>query len=113
MNKKIEFNYDGVDYTLEYNRDAIVYMENRGLDMSAMGSKSVTMAEILWQGAFLVNHKKETFAKIQEIFQHIPNKSELVSNLIEMVGETYAMLIGDKDEEDKKDDSKNIEWKMS
>lgn len=27
MNKKIEFNYDGVDYTLEYNREAVKIME--------------------------------------------------------------------------------------
>ena len=43
MNKKIEFNYDGVDYTLEYNREAIMFMESKGLDISKVTSQPLTM----------------------------------------------------------------------
>lgn len=109
MNKKIEFNYDGVDYTLEYNRDAILYMESEGLDVKQIETKPLTMISILWQGAFLKNHKREKLEKIQEIYEKIPNKTELTAALSEMYIETYSIFITDSDESD---DSKNIQWKM-
>lgn len=110
MNKKIEFTYDGVDYTLEYNRGAIKFMEQNGLNISEIESKPLTMVDILWQGAFWKNHRKEKTAKIEEIYDSIKNKSELNAALSEMFIETYSVLIGDSEETD---DSKNIEWKMS
>lgn len=108
MNKKIEFNYEGVDYTLEYDRKAIELMEANGLQMDAVRSKPASMISILWQGAFLKNHRKETPAKIQQIYDNIKNKSDLNAALSEMVFETYTVLLGDGE-----DDSKNIDWKMS
>jgi len=109
MNKKIEFSYEGVDYTLEYDRKAIEIMEANGLELDSVRSKPASMVSILWQGAFLKNHKKEKPSKIQEIYDNMKNKSDLNTYLSEMVFETYAVLLGD----DEEDDSKNIEWKMS
>jgi len=110
MSKKIELTYDGVDYTLEYNRDAVKYMERNGLNISEIESKPLTMVDILWQGAFYKNHKKEKVETIEKIYDSIKNKSDLNAALSEMFIETYSILIGDSDEED---NSKNIEWKMS
>lgn len=110
MNKKIEFNYDGVDYILEYNRDAVIYIEDRGFNISEMKTKPITMINILWQGAFYKNHRKEKLDKIQEIYDSIKNKSDLNAALTEMFYETYAVLIGDSEGED---DSKKVIWKMS
>lgn len=110
MNKKIEFNYNGVDYTLEYNRSAIKYMEGIGFNISELESKPLTMIGILWKGAFHKNHKYEKAEIIEEIYDSIKNKSELNAALSQMFIETYSVLIGDSDETD---NSKNIEWKMS
>lgn len=110
MNKKIEFNYGGVDYTLEYNRDAIKFMEKQGLDITQIESKPLTMVSILWQGAFYKNHRREKAEIVEQIYDSIKNKTELNAALSEMFLETYSILIGDSDETD---DSKNIEWKMS
>lgn len=111
MNKKIQFNYDGVDYTLEYDRKAVNLMEANGLDLNAIHSKPSSMISILWQGAFLKNHRKETAEKVQEMYDRIPNKSELNEALQNMIIETYSVLIGDNDSQE--DPSKNITWKMS
>ena len=110
MNKKIEINYNGVDYTLEYNRGAIQYMEKSGLNISELETKPMTMIDILWRGAFWKNHRREKPEIIEEIYDGIKNKSDLNGALSEMFVETYSALIGDSDEED---NSKNIEWKMS
>lgn len=110
MNKKIEFSYKDNDYVLEYDRKSIEIMENNGLDLYAVKSKPASMISILWQGAFLKNHRKEKIERIQEIYNNISNKSDLNATLTEMVYETYSALFGDGDGEN---DSKNIDWKMS
>ena len=110
MNKKIEFSYEGKDYTLEYDRKAIKVMEANGLKINEIESQPFSMIEILWQGAFFKNHKNEKSEKIQEIYDNISNKSELNAGLISMFSETYTSLIGDSESTD---NSKNIEWKMA
>ena len=110
MNKKIKFCYGGVNYTLEYDRKAIEIMEANGLEIDAIKSKPASTISILWQGAFLKNHKKEKSEKIQEIYDNMGNKSELNAYLSEMAVETYTSLLGDDED---RDNSKNIDWKMS
>jgi hypothetical protein len=110
MNKKIEFNYEGKDYTLEYDRKAIQLMEGNGLEITKIEDKPYSSIQILWQGAFLKNHKNEKTETIEEIYKRIPNKSELNKGVISMFNETYYSLIGDSEGED---NSKNIEWKMA
>ena len=109
MNKKIEFSYDGKDYSLEYDRKAIKIMEANGFKYKDLETCPLSMTELLWQGAFLKNHKSAKNDKIMEIYDKIPNKSELNANLITMFTETYTSLIGDSEEND---ESKNVEWKM-
>lgn len=111
MNKKIEFKYGDEDYTLEYNRDAVIFMESQGFDLRQIQTRSVTMLDILWKGAFYKNHRKVKIDKIEEIYRNISNKEDLHAGLIEMLNETYVSLLADND--DVEDNSKNIEWKMS
>lgn len=110
MNTKIEFNYDGKDYTLEYDRKSIKVMEANGFKYKELDECPLSMVDLLWQGAFLKNHKNEKNEKIMEIYEKIPNKSDLNASLISMFTETYTTLIGDSDTND---ESKNIEWKMN
>lgn len=109
MNKKIEFSYDGKDYTLEYDRKSVRVMEANGLRINEIATQPYSMLEILWTGAFLKNHKNENNEKILDIYKHIKNKEELNAGLVSMFNETYTSLIGNDDS----DESKNIEWKMN
>lgn len=110
MNKKIEFQLDDKDYCLEYDRDSIKYMEMRGFDIESIGKMPATMIEILFEGAFYKNHKSLKKAKISEIFKQLESKTELVNQLIEMVGETYNSLFDSDDEEGS--ETKNKNWKI-
>lgn len=110
MNKKIEFNYEGKDYTLEYDRKAIKIMEANGLEIKKIEDQPFSMTEILWQGAFLKNHKHEKPETIQKIYEKIKDKSDLNAGLISMLSETYTSIMGDSEEDD---ETKKIEWKMS
>lgn len=108
MSKKIEFDYEGQHYVLEYNRQAIVLMEQNGFIAEEYAKKPMTMIGLAFKFAFYKNHAKTTQEQIDKIFEEFPNKQELNSALISMIGECYDSLIeGNADKE-----SKNIEWKI-
>jgi len=109
MNKKLEFDYDGTHYTLEYNREAIKYMESQGFVLSQFQDKFNTMLDIAFVAAFLKNHKRVNGKLVEEIYSHIHDKVALSQSLIEMYAETYNSML---DDTDATDDTKNIEWKM-
>ena len=109
MNKKIEFSYEDKDYCLEYDRDSVNYIEARGFDVNAIAKSPVTMVELMFEGAFIKNHKTIKRDKIERIYQSLNNKGELMNQLIEMISETYNSMF-DTDEEE--GDSKNKNWKI-
>ena len=50
MSKKIEFNYNGKEYTLEYNREAIMVMEKAGFSLDAYVQKPMLIATMAAPG---------------------------------------------------------------
>lgn len=109
MSKKIEFQFENQEYCLEYNRDSIKAMELQGFNYQEFYNKPALMTDMLFEGAFIKNHRNIKRTKIQDIYDNLQNKTELISVLIDMVKESYEELFG---EEEGKDDSKNTEWKI-
>lgn len=109
MSKKIEFKYQDKEYCLEYSREAIKAMELQGFNYQQLYDKPMLMTDMLFEGAFIKNHKSIKRADIQAIYENLQNKTGLVSALIDMVKESYEELFADGEETD---DSKNTEWKI-
>ena len=109
MSLKIEFNYEDKDYVLEYNRDAIKYMEQKGFSLEKFSDAPATMMDIAFEALFLKNHRQVSMAKIKEIYDKIGNKKELMNNIWNMVSDSYNELFDDKEAEE--GDGKNISWK--
>ena len=108
MSLKIEFNYEDKDYVLEYNREAIKYMEQRGFSLDKFTDAPASMMDIAFEALFLKNHKQTSMGKIKEIYEKIGNKKELMTNIWTMVSDSYNELFDDNEEEG---DGKNISWK--
>ncbi len=106
MSKKIEFEYEGTKYCLEYSRDAIKVMERQGFDLNKFMSQPMTSIDLAFEGAFLKNHRNIKAAKVKDIYQALGNKNELANELLDMISETYNSLF-----EDEENSGKNIEWK--
>lgn len=51
---------EGREYTLEYSRKSVVRVENAGLDVNQVDTKSMTMIPLLFWGAFLMHHPQMT-----------------------------------------------------
>lgn len=105
MNKKIEFNYKGTDYILEYNRKAIEYIERQGFSISELASKPMLMLPMAFSGLFFKNHKNARKSEIDEIYDNIKNKDKLIETIADMLNEAYSTLQEDNQEG-------NIDWKV-
>lgn len=107
-NKKIKMNYKGKEYTLEYNRKTVTELEALGFVASEFANKPATMLPLAFRGAFLKNHKFLNKDLIDEMFEHISNKTNLISTLGEMITECYTSLMGDNEE----DVEGNASWEI-
>lgn len=106
MNTKIELNYKGVNYTLEYNRDAVKTLEAQGFKVEELLDKPMTNIELMFQCAFIKNHPKTQINTISEILAACPDKSNLLVSLKKMIDETYESLLSDPT-----GDEGNVVWK--
>ena len=108
MAKKINFSYEGKDYTLEYTRATVKQMEDSGFDIQAVGERPYTMIMALFSGAFRANHKFIKRDKVEEIYKNMPNKELLIEKLVEMYNEPLETLM-----EEPEDSAKKVTWEVS
>lgn len=106
---KINLTYDKKEYVLEYNRQSVKTMENQGFVLEELTKKPANMIPMLFAGAFIKNHSGQNGVKrkvIDEIFDSIENKTELVEALMEMYAETLSTLTDGNGEG-------NVTWAMT
>lgn len=108
MRKQLNFNFDGVDYCLEYTRKSVELMEKKGFVASDINDKPMTTLPTLFAGAFLANHRFVKQDVIDAIFAKLPNKGELIEKLAEMYNEPILALIEEPDEAEG-----NVKWTAS
>lgn len=104
---KITMKYSGKEYALEYNRKSVRMMESQGFAAEELTKQPVTMIPLLFQGAFLKNHKGIKRDLIDEIYDGVADKSALIGALVELYTETLNTLIGDREDEG------NVSWAVS
>lgn len=98
MATKISFTYDGKDYCLEFTRQSVKTMENRGFSVNRFLDAPMTVLPELFAGAFLANHKYTDRKLIDEIFDKMTDKKQLVETLSNMYNEPLEALMTDGDE---------------
>lgn len=96
---KITLNYNEKDYTLEYNRQSVRMMESQGFVLEQISTKPVTMIPMMFQGAFIKNHRGMKRALIDEIYDEVADKSGLLNALMEMYAETLSSLTDENEVE--------------
>lgn len=105
MAKQLTFNYDGIDYTLEFTRRTVSEMERKGFRPGDIEDMPMTVLPQLFAGAFLAHHRFTKDEVIQNIFDHMPNKDVLIGKLAEMYNEPIASLISDPESKEG-----NVAW---
>lgn len=108
MNKKLTFTYKDKEYTLEFTRRTVQMMERKGFVVSDIESKPLSMLPQLFAGAFLANHRFVNQETIDEIYNHLTDKNELIAKLAEMYAEPISAMLADPEESEG-----NVSWTAS
>jgi hypothetical protein len=102
---KINLTYDQKEYVLEYNRQSVKTMESQGFVLEELTAKPMTMIPLLFNGAFIKNHRGIKRNLMDEIFEEIGDKTALMEALMEMYAETLGTLTDSNNEG-------NVTWAM-
>lgn len=105
MSKKLQFIYGGKEYTLEFTRRTVEQMERKGFVASELTEKPMSCLPDLFAGAFLANHRFLKRDVIDEIYDKLTNKQELVGKLAEMYNEPIESLFDEPEENEG-----NVNW---
>jgi len=102
---KLMISYNGTDYTLEFTRDSVKKMEQKGFVITEVQERPMTMLPELFYGAFIAHHPYINKKLVTEmIFPQMKGRQALVAKLGEMYGETLNTLF------DSEEESGNVEW---
>lgn len=104
---KINLTYKKVEYTLEFNRQSVKEMERQGFVAEDLQKQPANMFPLLFEGAFIKNHRGIKRKLIDEIFDEIPNRLDLIGALAEMYAETMTSLL-----DNSSDGEGNAVWAM-
>ena len=108
MARKIEFEMDGTEYTLEYSRRAQTQMESNGFVLEAIGDKPQLMIPMLFRGAFIMHHPRIKEEVVKTIYNRMTNKEELLRELMECYSSVTDTLFDEPE-----DDSKKVTWRKA
>lgn len=106
---KIEFEYEGVDYTLEFTAASLKEMEERGFDFAHMDTKALTAAEDLFCGAFIANHRTTPRSVREKIYHEFAESAEDEDiNIADVLGKMLTEAL-----EELTQHKGNIKWKIA
>ena len=94
---KINIGYGKENYVLEYDRESVEYMINRGLTRDEIVNNPFSYPELFY-GAFRKHHLFVAKKTTDKIWNEISGKENLVSALIEMYAAPINALISDPEE---------------
>ncbi len=106
--KEIKIRYGEKEYTLAFTRDAVTKCEKMGFILKELDEKLATQTKLLFKGAFLVHHRFVQEQTINEIFDNLENKDDVIGALVEMYQDTLLTMISNTDE-----NPGNIKWEKN
>lgn len=85
-------------YTLEFTADTVMQVERAGFKLGEAGDKPMTSVRMLFEGAFLANHKNVKPELVTEMLEGMKNKAQLIEKLMDMYREPYETLMDESAE---------------
>lgn len=106
---RIEFEYDGEDYTLEFTAASLKRMEDDGFDFAHIDKRMMSAPEDIFCGAFIANHPRTPIAKRKEIYKEF---SESAEDGDATINEVLGQMLSEAVEEITAHKG-NIKWKVA
>ena len=104
--KEISFEFEGARYTLAFTRKTVQALSARGFRPSMITDDPSNGIPMLFRGAFLANHKWVKDDVKDKIYEHIQNRADLITKLLEM----YTVPINEMFEDPDENDEKKVAW---
>lgn len=106
---KIKDTKNNVEYTLEYNRNALEIIEKQGFVPSQFIEKPATMFPLAFKGAFMMHHANAKVGDVEELFKSIPDKAKMINTLMNMIDDCYQSLMNN---DENTEEAKNVSWEI-
>lgn len=92
---------DGTTYTLEFNRESVVFAETRGISVDAVGERLMTMLPEFFFCAFRMHHPQLKKTKTDKIlFEDLGGlTTKQLERLILLFNEPYKTLVSEDEEQ--------------
>lgn len=85
----------GNPFVLHFTAKTVETMEKSGFNIYEIDTKPQTMTKMLWNGAFLAEHKNCTQEIKDKIYASLKNKEGLLTKLVELYNEPLDELIAE------------------
>ena len=108
MANAVTFTYKNVNYTLDFDRNTAVLLEQQGFSVENVYTKPNTYIPMLFYYAFAKYHKHIKRNLVDEIYEKMPKKQELVKALVELYLETGNSLFDEPE-----GDEGNLTWEQN
>lgn len=105
---KMEFDWEGKHYILEYTADSIKKMEARGFNIAKIDERLLSLAETLFCGAFIANHDEVKEIKRREIFKELSALNEDGISIEDGIAEMFKEAV-----EEMQSHRGNVKWRMT
>lgn len=103
----IKFSYNRKEYTLRFSRTSVMRMEQSGFDITQLEGRPYSAMITLFRGAFIAEHPDTKSKVIDQIWDNMPNKDDLINALIDLYQEPFNALMEEPDE------AKKVSWKVT
>ncbi len=91
--RKCSINIKDKDYTIELNRESIVWLENAGFNIGDFDKKPLVTIELLWASGFVKNHKDVTPNLALKLMDSYKEEGGDVVEIAKFVMEEYQSFI--------------------
>jgi hypothetical protein len=108
MANAVTFTYKSVNYTLDFDRNTAVLLEQQGFKVENVYEKPNTYIPMLFYYAFAKYHRGIKRNFVDEIYEKMPKKQELVKALVELYLETGNSLFDEPE-----GDEGNLTWEQN
>lgn len=109
MANAVTFTYKSVNYTLDFDRNTAVILEQQGFKVENVYEKPNTYIPLLFYYAFAKYHRGIKRNLVDEIYEKMPKKQELIKALVELYLETGNSLF----DEPESGDEGNLTWEQN
>lgn len=81
------------EYTIQINRDSIVWLEARGFSIEEFTKKPITYIDIVWNSGFLMNHNDVNPSLAIKLMETYKEEGGDIMEIINFILEEYQSFI--------------------